>query len=157
MAGQLSWLERRANNADVVGSIPILAKGFFCTKWHDDLITLKICNNCDPEDCPTHHRYKAQSNWNKFLANKILICMFTMVIIVQLSRLDQFLVRELRCIYIAHQFLFALIMGHFFKIYDSSRAKQEITFLSVVFEELTFSAFHVLIIRCFVSKSRKSG
>ena len=26
MAGQLSWLERRANNADVVGSTPTLAK-----------------------------------------------------------------------------------------------------------------------------------
>ena len=25
-AGQLSWLERRANNVDVVGSTPILAK-----------------------------------------------------------------------------------------------------------------------------------
>ena len=26
LAGQLSWLERRANNANVEGSIPLLAK-----------------------------------------------------------------------------------------------------------------------------------
>ena len=30
LAGQLSWLERRANNANVVGSIPTLAIIFFC-------------------------------------------------------------------------------------------------------------------------------
>ena len=38
VAGQLSWLERRANNANVMGSSPILASSIFC------LILSVFCN-----------------------------------------------------------------------------------------------------------------